>query len=63
MDENQSVMKVMINKRDQFFFDYWYDLISKKDDLERVYHTVAEEIILSHIVVSQRVKIGEIYVV
>jgi hypothetical protein len=52
MDEDMSVLKLMTLKRDQFFFYYWYDIVSGKEDIERVYHTKAEEIILSHQVIS-----------
>ena len=52
MDENESVMKVMTLKRDFIFFDYWYDLNSKKEDFSRVYQTKAEEIILYIQVIS-----------
>jgi hypothetical protein len=42
----------MTLKRDQFFFYYWYDIVSGKEDIERAYHTKAEEIILSHQLIS-----------
>jgi hypothetical protein len=38
-------------------------LVGDKEALERTYNTIAEEIIISHKVISYRLRKGEIYVV